>query len=160
MKRGSAWPISVVVILGASVVANFWLLRIANSDPSVAITADYYQKAVHWDDELAQRKHNDDLGWRLTPALAPGARDHGSMLDVSLRDRDGAPLAGARIAVVAVHNTMASRPEAVTLSDEGAGRYQALLPVARRGLWELRFDVYRDGEHFTADLRVDEGRGP
>ncbi len=155
MKRGTGWPIAVATILGLTIAANVWIVRVANRDPSVAVEPDYYQKAVHWDDELAQRARNDSLGWRLTPALHDTGTDAAGTLDVTLEDHGGTPLSGARIAVVAIHNTRASRPITLLLRDEGRGAYRAAFPGWRRGMWELRFDIHRGDAHFTADRRVD-----
>jgi nitrogen fixation protein FixH len=156
MKRGAAWPVAIVAALGVFVGVNVWLARVANSDPSFAVADDYYRKAIHWDDELAQRRENDRLGWRVTPALSARSDASGSVLDVSLSDHSGIPMTGARVTVTAVHNSAAGHPVGVTLADQGGGRYRATLPLAHRGMWELQVDVRRGDEHFTADLRVDE----
>lgn len=156
MKRGSAWPIAVGVILGACVAANIWLIRIANADPSFAIEENYYQRAVHWDDEMAQQRRNTALGWHLLPSLSGIDRDSGGAeLRVALRDAAVAPLAGAAITVRAVHLARASQPIDATLLADAAGGYSAVLPIRRAGLWELRFEVRRGSERFTAIERLD-----
>ena len=91
MKRGTRWPVAVGLILGSCVAANVWILRIANADPSFAVEADYYQNALRWDDELAQRERNRALGWEITPTLSSISPDSGAELRVSLRDRTAAP---------------------------------------------------------------------
>jgi nitrogen fixation protein FixH len=155
MKRGAVWPTAIIAVLGVFVGANIWLARVANGDPAFAIEDDYYKKAIHWDDELAQRRENDRLGWRVSPSL-DASDSAGSLLAVSLSDRSGLPMAGARILVTAVHNSAGGHPVGVVLVDQGQGRYRATLPLRRRGMWELRIDVRRGADHFTADLRVDE----
>jgi nitrogen fixation protein FixH len=156
MKRGTSWPIAIGGILGLTIAANIWLIRVANGDPTFAIEPDYYRKALHWDDELAQRRHNDALGWTVTPTLSLERRS--GMLDVALRDRDGVPVTGASVEVVAVHNTRAADPVAARLAGDGRGHYRAALDTDRPGLWQLRFEIRRGAERFTADLRV-EARG-
>ena len=156
MKRGASWPIAIAGILGLTIAANVWLIRVATGDPTFAIEPDYYRKAVRWDDELAQRRRNDELGWRVTPTLTRSGRD--GRLDLTLTDRDGAPVAGARVDVVAVHNSRAAHPLSAQLSDDGRGVYHAALAADHPGLWELRFEIHRGGERFTADIRV-EARG-
>jgi nitrogen fixation protein FixH len=157
MKRGTAWPIAVAAILGLTIAANVWLIRVANGDPAFAIEPDYYRRAVHWDDEMAQRRHNAELGWSITPTLSL-ARENG-VLNVELLDREGAPLAGANVDVVAVHNTRAATPLSARLTDGGRGLYHVALAADRPGLWQLRFDIRRGAERFTADLRVEAQGG-
>lgn len=156
MKRGAAWPIAVGVILGTCVAANIWIIHIANSDPSFAIEENYYQRAVHWDDEMAQQRRNQELGWRLLPSLSGIGRDSGGAeLRVALRDAAVSPITGAAITVRAVHLARANQPLEATLLADAGGGYTAQLPIRRPGLWELRFEVRRGGERFTATERLD-----
>jgi nitrogen fixation protein FixH len=155
VKRGSGWPLAVGVILGAGVAANAWVIHLARSDPSFAVEEDYYQRALRWDDELAQRRHNRELGWRLQPTLSPITADSGARLSVTLHDAAGRPIDGARVSVRAMHNARAGQPIDAELAGDGAGAYALRLDVRRPGLWELRFDVRHGSERFTAGERVD-----
>lgn len=159
MKRGTRWPVAVSLILGTCVAANVWIIRIANADPSFAIEADYYQKALRWDEELAQRERNRALAWELTPTLSSISPDSGAELRVSLRDRTGAPLAGAEVVVQAMHNARAGEPLDGRLLRAGSGQYVARLPLKRPGIWELRFDVRQGTKHFTARHRIEAWAG-
>lgn len=155
MKRGGAWPVAVSVILGLTVAANAWIIRLATSDPSFAIEENYYQRGVRWDEELAQRERNSRLGWRLLPSVSPIVRGTGADLRVELRDARVMPIADAAIVVRAVHVARSAYPVEVTLRGDSAGRYHALVPIERPGLWELRFDVHRGADRFTATERLD-----
>lgn len=159
MRRGTRWPVAVVLILGACVAANVWIIRIANADPSFAVEPDYYQKALRWDDELAQRERNRALAWQLTPTLSSISPDSGVELRVSLRDPLGAPLGNAIVSVVAMHNARAGEPLDARLHRSGSGDYVARLPMTRPGLWELRFDVRQGSDHFTARHRLEAWTG-
>ena len=133
MKRGSAWPVAVMVILGTCVAANVWIIRIANADPSFAIEEDYYQKALHWDDEMAQGRRNLALGWRIAPTLSPISADSGAELRLTLRDAEGKPLPGAAVTVRALHNARASESLDAELRPLGTAEYAARLPMHRAG---------------------------
>ena len=159
MKRGTRWPVAVALILGTCVAANIWIIRVANADPSFAVEADYYQKALRWDDELAQRERNRALGWEITPTLSSISPDSGAELRVSLRDRTGAPLSGAEIKVQAMHNTRAGDPFDGVLKGAGSGDSMARLPLKRPGIWELRFDVRQGTDLFTARHRIEAWPG-
>jgi nitrogen fixation protein FixH len=149
------WPAAVVVILGITVVANVWIITIANNDPSFAVEENYYERGLRWDEELAQRETNARLGWRLLPALSPIVRGSGAGLRVELRDASVRPIADASIVVRAVHIARAGEPVQVTLGSDAQGGYSATVPLERPGLWELRFDVHRGDVRFTALERFD-----
>jgi nitrogen fixation protein FixH len=155
MKRGWAWPLSVAGVLSLTIAANVWLIRVANNDPSFAVEEDYYQRGVHWDDELAQRARNTELGWRLTSSVSPIQVGRGADLRIALSDAVVAPIAGASVTVRAVHVGRARDPVDITLEPGAPGEYAALVPIERAGLWELRIDVHRGADRFTATKRLD-----
>lgn len=154
MKRGMGWPIAIAAILGTTVVANVWVLYIANRDPSFAIEKDYYQKALRWDDEVAQQARNTALGWRLSSTLTPLAAD-GATLTVQLTDSAGARVEGATVTVAALHNARAGTVLDATLAPAAGGAYAVRLPMHRSGEWELRFQAVRGDQRFTAVQRLD-----
>ena len=84
MKRGTLWPVAVAGILGLTVAGNIWLIRVASGDPSFAVEENYYQRGVHWDDEMAQRARNIALGWKLAASLSPIRAGRGSDLRIAL----------------------------------------------------------------------------
>lgn len=171
-SRSLAWPIGIAVILALSVGANMFVFHLANDDPSFAVEPDYYRKAVQWDDELAQRRRNAELGWRASATLeaasvdaasvgAPSgdaARDGATELRVRLTGPAGDPLDGAVVIVEAMAVDRASQVATFTLAaagDPAGGVYSAMLPAARGGRWELRLVATRGGERFTAVERLE-----
>lgn len=155
MKRGTLWPLAVAGILGLTVAGNIWLIRIANADPSFAVEENYYQRGVKWDDEMAQRARNTELGWRLLATLSPIQAGHGADLHVALSDSSIVPIDHASVVVRAVHVARARDPVEVTLRASAPGEYRAVVPIERAGLWELRIDVNRGADRFTALERLD-----
>jgi len=159
MKRGARWPLAVTAILGLTVAANIWLIRTASGDPSFAIEENYYERGVHWDDELAQRAANRALGWKVVATMTQDATGNGAVLHLVLTDSAVAPIEGASVVVRAMHVARARNPVQVTLASAGPGQYQARLSVERAGLWELRIDVHRGADRFTATERLDVPAG-
>lgn len=159
--RGRLWPWALGTVLAVTMAGNIWVMRLAGSDASFAVEPDYYRKAVDWDSTMAQSGRNTALGWELEAELTPPAADGSSRVTVSLRGADGAAIAGAVIQLEATHNAQASRVLEATLEATGDGTYRAILPDARRGIWELRFEATRGGDRFTATRRQDTSRdGP
>lgn len=155
MKRGMGWPLAITAILGLTVAANIWLIRVATHDPSFAVEEDYYQRGVHWDDELAQRARNSALGWRVDASASPIRHGYGSDLRIALNDAAISPIEGALVVVRAVHVARAGNPVDITLTPYAPGEYEARVPIERAGVWELHIDVHRGADRFTATERLD-----
>src|SRR6476620_3496327 len=116
MKRGAWWPIAITTVLGTTVAANIWVMRIERADPAFAIAADYYRKAVAWDSTLAQARRDSILGWHLTPVLQIVAATGKARLSATLTDSLGAPISGAGVKVAALPVARAKEVHAVTLA--------------------------------------------
>lgn len=154
LTRGWQWPAGVTLVLALTVAANIWVIRTASGDPTFAIEPDYYTKAVQWDAHAAQEAANRRLAWQLAATLgAPGAGT--APLTVELRDAQGVHIEGVVMQVEALSNLGAAHPVRAVLTPDGAGRYRADLPLAHRGLWELRFTATRGSDTFTATVRLD-----
>jgi nitrogen fixation protein FixH len=154
MKPGIGWPIGIVVILGATIVGNLLMMRVAANDPSFAIEPDYYRKAVHFDEAMAQARRNRAIGWIVTPQVDPVASGRATGVHVHVRDRLGMPVTGARLTLMARFNARANDTLTAALTEEGAGRYRTLLAVSVPGEWEFRIDADRDNTHYSAVHRV------
>jgi nitrogen fixation protein FixH len=155
MKRGIGWPIGVAAILVATVGLNIYGYHVANDDDTaLAIEPNYYQKAIDWDSTMAQMRRNVALGWHVSPQLGAFTTRDGAHLRVTVTDSAGTAIHGATVKVSAFFNAAANNIVDTTLLPDSAG-YTGTLPVNHGGLWELRFDVRRGAERFTATSRVD-----
>lgn len=160
MKRGARWPLAVTVILGLGVAANIWLIRTASNDPSFAIEENYYERGVHWDDELAQRATNRALGWKVVATMTPEGKGNDAVLQIMLTDSAVVPIEGALVVVKAMHVARSRNPMQITLDSAAPGQYRARFPIQRAGLWEFQIDVQRGSDRFTATERLDVRAGP
>ena len=159
MRRGALWPIGIMTVLGLTVAANIWVYTVATGDPSFVIEPNYYAKAIAWDSTLAQAERNEKLGWRLAPALSAFSPTRGARLTVTLTDSAGAKIDNAVVTVAALYVARAATVVTDTLAADIDG-YSTNIDVQHSGRWELRFDVTRGTEHFTATSRVDAVRAP
>lgn len=148
MKPGMGWPIGVAVILGATVVANIAVMRIANDDPSFAVEPDYYARAVAFDSTMAQERRNLDLGWGVESSLDSLVAGQPTRLTIRLKDRDAGPLVGATVSVTARFNARANDTLTAVLPETAPGTYVSALPISTPGEWEVRVDaLHADGQH-------------
>jgi hypothetical protein len=151
VKPGTLWPWVIGGALALHVVVSLAVVFFTASDASYAVEEDYYQKAMKWDDQRAQDRTNEELGWSLTFAAAPPATPGGRpTIEVRLTDGDGGHLAGATIALETFHNARSDEIIHIAFeAGEEVGLYTASPAMRHNGLWELRFTVDHGGDHFT-----------
>ena len=155
-RRGAHWPWLVTAALLFTVGVNVVMLFAANSDRNGSVVEpDYYRKAVAWDSTMAHRAASDRLGWTASTSV----RQSGAVV-VRLVDRSGAPVSGARVTAVLIHNVDAGHPLQLTLRERETGLYSVGAPIAHPGRWEVRVGALRGEERFMAILIVDADAPP
>ncbi len=154
MKAGAAWPLAIVGVLAVTVLANIGLFWAANEPGSAAVEPDYYRRALAWDRTQAAAARAARLGWHAEAVF--GVPDGtGTPLELTLTDRTGAPVPGARVAVVGLHNLDFAHPIAWSLTEHGRGGYTTRVRLPRSGRWELRVSAERGREQFAVVLHAD-----
>jgi nitrogen fixation protein FixH len=143
---GRFWCFVPAGLLAAMLAGLATMATIAVRDPGFATEQNYYEKAVLYDQEIAQRAENARLDWRLDASVA--AAGPSSPIVVWIRDREG-PVAGARVHLVALRNAHSSVVLNTPLLQSAPGEYRGSLPLVRGGLWELRVSAERGTERFT-----------
>lgn len=148
------WPLLVVCLLGFTVVINVILVMKATNDPSFAVEEDYYQKAVNWDEQMAERRESDALGWTVELQTAPA--DSAEMkLIVLVKDRDGRPISDGAVLVTARHNARSNRPVTASLDASPDGGYRGPIALIRPGLWQFDVEVTRNDDRYRTSVRRD-----
>lgn len=144
------WPGMVVALLCMSLTAATITVIVAVSDPSFAVEEDYYGRALRWDEQVAQRSRNAELGWSAEIAVGGGGPG-GPELRVTLLDRAGEPIEGAAVTATYFHHAFRGEAETIGLAGVGAGGYAAPAAMGRSGKWSVSLAVTARGETFTAD---------
>ncbi len=146
-RNGRHWPWIIVALLGVHVGVMVLLIITATAGESHAVEPNYYQKALDWDQTMAQERANVALGWEL------GERSTMEQGVVSVRatlvDRAGAPVFGARAELTAFHRARSGDRLEVTAPEVAPGVYAIHWPSARAGLWELRWRFTAGEDRFT-----------
>lgn len=153
------WPIGITVVLGLTVVANFWVMRVANDDPSFAIEPDYYKKAVAFDSTIAEERRSATLGWSASASIVAGGAN-GATVTVTLRDAQQQPVQGATVRIAALANARANTILSANLTESAPGEYRAPLAAQRPGQWEVRVDAVKGTQHFVTSTRTDLAAAP
>lgn len=82
------WPGFVVGLLMLNVSMSFTILYKATSDEGPQVVPDYYQRSVHFEDEIQARMRFQDRGWDVL--VSPGIQEH----TVTILDGAGEPVEG------------------------------------------------------------------
>jgi nitrogen fixation protein FixH len=146
MTAGMKWLLAIAGLLSANVIAMVVLTVVANNGTTQVIPA-YYDKAVHYNDELDRSATSRALGWHADVAIAGGA------IDVVVADASGAAIDGAHVRVTGYQRAHAGEPVDVVLAATGGGHYHG--QAARRGWHDLTVIAERDGEQYTQNVAVE-----
>jgi hypothetical protein len=127
------WIVAIVGLLAGNVIATIVLIAASHHGGSQVIPA-YYDKAIHYDDQIDQARRNTQLGWAIAAKLDGGA--------IVI---EGAP-AGATVAVTGYPRAHADRSFAL------AGER---LPLPAHGILDLTITVDRGADHFVQQQVLD-----
>lgn len=155
-SSGRHWPWIVVGLLVANACGVFILLFVASTDASHHVEADYYRKALDFDQTIAQRNRNRELGWRVDVRLgAAGAKSR--LVQFAVADGRGQAIRGVSVEVVAFHKARASRRLKAAPVELAAlpGHYEAHLPMLKEGIWEFRIILKKGENRFTSRKDLD-----
>lgn len=142
------WPGLVCVIALISLSICTTTVVLATSDQTHSVEADYYEKAVRWDDTRAQWAKNERLGWSVRYTI--GHDDDGrAYLRGALQDADGDALDGATVRCEIFHHTRMREAQTLSLIAKDRGVYRAQVQIDKPGLWEVRTRVELDGDVYT-----------
>jgi nitrogen fixation protein FixH len=157
-------PIGLLVI-NALVMA---VLVIASSSHPPAVVPRYYERAVTWDQSVAEAQLASDLGWKVDLELAT----MGAV--VRARDGQGLPVAGAHVRISGFHRSQPRRAMEVEMTTDAGGDARAIPHdgaqawLATPGWYEIDVAVKRGAISYSTHRSVElaatlvdahEGRG-
>jgi len=147
MTHGMKWLAAIGGLLLGNVIAMVILAVVANNGGTQVIPA-YYERAAHFDDEMARAATSRALGWHAEVAIAAGA------VDVTVSDAGGRAIDGARVRVTGYQRAHAGDPVDVELAQLGGGHYRADLHE-RRGWHDLTVRADRGASHFLQQVAIE-----
>ncbi len=141
------WVAFICSFFVAQAVLWTFALRAVSNDPSHAVAEDYDRHASSWDDRRDAQRRSDALGWTAELQLAD--IEGAPQVVLSLRDRTGLPIEGARVEVTAFHRARAAYKQRLALTESTAGDYSSPLRVTRAGRWRFDVTATRGSDTFT-----------
>jgi nitrogen fixation protein FixH len=132
------------------VVVNAVLVFCAVSSWNGIATSRAFERGIAYNRLLAAAAAEEALGWQADISYRDGS------LIVALREADGGPIDGAAVVAEAQRPLERQTFMSAALDGAGEGRYVATLGEMRRGQWEIRLSVVRNGAaaHVTRRLVV------
>jgi nitrogen fixation protein FixH len=147
-RRGGWIPWIFVAGMLAVVAVNGTLIYFAfESWAGVSVTR-AYERGLGYNRVLAAASQEEALGWQASVAFrrAEPAGSRGELV-LDLRNHEGQPLDGARLAIELVRPLEALAPLPVAMMPTGAGVYTGEIDaLPRPGRWDVRIAAMRDGE--------------
>ena len=155
-KPALFWGMFIVGLLSLEIALCAWGIYCATVGTQTVVEADYYNKALHWDDHLALQRASIELGWNAQLEIGDTRTTSGDRaLTLHLLDRDGKPIETAQIDVGYFHHARPMELRTATLNASGAGLYIASLPLERHGIWEFRITAVRRMDRFIQVIQRD-----
>lgn len=139
-------------VLGFAIVfaVNGTMIWLAVGSFSGLYTPKPRDRGLRYNDVVAAEQARDALGWKIETAWKPES----GRLELALFDRDGAPLASARVAVELVRPAEKRAPFGIAMGAVDAGRYAGYVTLPARGNWDVDIVVERDGKRFAQTRRM------
>jgi len=161
------WPMFVLGIMVMTFSAYVVLVYVATRPNAPRPIANFYQRSLEWDADAAIKAASQKLGWSVQLEIPRGAQyavAASRPVDVTVRDREGAPVTGLSGQLVAVRpaDTRLDNASALTELPHAPGHYRALARLAAPGIWELSVDASLGTTRFvyTQRISVDIERQP
>ncbi|MCA9136377.1 MAG: FixH family protein [Planctomycetales bacterium] len=142
-KRAKRFWIALVLFLFVIQCTIMGLvMHLAIGDPSSAVVPDYHNRALNWDKSRRTHEAVGRLGWTIQFSASDVADGRGMRaIELVIVDRSGNAIDDLLINGKLYHHARAGDVSSVQLKSVGQGKYMALVPAERSGLWQLELDI-------------------
>jgi nitrogen fixation protein FixH len=153
--RSGRWiPWAFVAGFALVIAVNAALIWFAVGSFSGLAEAHPYQAGLAHNRTLEAARAQEALGWEADLAVAPAGIPGEVLVSVTLRDRSGAPVAAESVMAEFIRPAAKGHDRVATLISEGAGRYEATVPLGLHGQWEVRISARHAGGSWQTAQRV------
>lgn len=151
-------PWTFVAFFLVVVAANGIMVYLAEDTWTGLVTEHPYERGLAYNEALAAARTQQALGWQVDVAFTPAehapAGDPRAHVVVTMRDRDGRPLAGGEVRARFVRPTREGFDSEMTLTPLGNGRYGGDVTLALPGQWDMVVSGSYDGATYQTARRV------
>lgn len=147
----SAWrffPWAICGALGTVVAVNAAMITTAVTSFPGKLGRNGFDLSNQYNTVIAAQERNEALGWQMDAAWGPAG------ITVTLKDRAGAALEGARVTAELRRPLGPPHDQALSLQSTSPGTYAAATPDHLAGQWDLMLVAQRGQDRFTATRRL------
>mgnify|MGYP001555754167 CR=1 FL=1 len=149
------WGSLVVGMLTLQVILGVVAITLATSDQSAAVIPDYYNKALAWDEQRAQREASQSLNWQLE-FVETNYGKVGSGLQINIRNEQNQPVQIQSGSVQLYRHARAADVVVAPIAKADDGIIEVASCFPHLGVWQVELDVIdRDGNRFVESRRMD-----
>jgi nitrogen fixation protein FixH len=147
-RRRPGWwyPYIFLGAFGVVLAVNLVFMSSAIGTFSGLSTEDAYNKGVKYNEQIAEAKEQQQLGWvvkaEVTP-IPPSEDAHSAVITVTILDGSGHPLNGLSVAAGFVRPTTSGHDGQAVFAERGEGRYVVRQSLAFPGQWDMNVSVRR-----------------
>lgn len=145
----------ILFFLGLFVVTGNFVRLALTTFPGL-VSTNAYERGLAYDEVIAAEQAQAEQGWQMEFDL-PELSGEGQVAALTMVDREGNPIAGANVIMMAERMTRYAQQVRVTLTDHGNGRYEAPITFPIAGRWFVSVLADASGErHFeTREIFLD-----
>ena len=147
-------PWAFVAGFALVIAVNAALIWFAVGSFSGLAEAHPYQAGLAHNRTLAAARAQEALGWQADLTVEPVGIPGEVLVSVALRDRNGAPVDVEGLTAEFVRPAAKGHDRGASLAADGAGRYEATVPLGLRGQWEVRILARHAGGSWQTAQRV------
>lgn len=142
-RKAKRFYIGLVLLLFAIQITILGTaLSLAIGDPALAVVPDYHQAALDWDSVHAAAGAAQKLGWDVHLDVSDVADGRGlRAVSLNMLDENNQPITDLVVIGKVYHHANADQIERFEMQNVGEGRYLAMPPMGRAGLWQIELDI-------------------
>jgi len=134
--RGKHVLMAMLGMFAVVILVNLTFVYFALDSWTGLTTDNAYQEGLAYNQVLAARDAQRDLGWQgdITLGAAEGGQDS---ITLALKDKAGEPLSGLELTGNLRRPTREGIDQSLVWREEAPGAYNALVALPQRGNWDL-----------------------
>ncbi len=145
--------IALLAFFGVVFAANAVLVKLAiDTLPGTEVDS-AYKASLAFNSFIRSARAQDEQGWRAAASVSRNAAGY-AVIEIEMRDRDGAPLSGLSVAANLVRPTDKRADRAVALRELHAGTYRGDAEQVAQGQWDLLIKAERGSGRFASKNRI------
>lgn len=140
MSKGLTGRHVLIILLaffGVTIGVNVYFITVALQTASGEDQKKSYLQGLHYNDMLARRARQVDLGWTAEVSTVTRGPDRYEVM-MRIASRDGEPVDGLKLTAALRRPVQAAMDRALAFEQRSSGAYVATIQDLARGQWRLK----------------------